>query len=330
MTTFDKINIRTVEDCYMGDPMDQAGDYFDFGQGEYDLSPQQCNPVNINSWSFSPLPSPESPFLDTPMSTTYQDSNWNPIDRTFNSVMTPESMDTEFFAPDKFTTKAFEDAYNNAAELQQTEPWSTASAASSDCVSASQTSASLSSVYSPTRQSYPSSPLDTQPGWGKSLPSSRTSTHNTRLSKRSKSKNETPGPATTSAPQQRLRSTSTAVAANSRPTTSSTSSYSSNSPPKHARLNHNQVEKQYRNRLNGQFETLLLALPREDGEGGEGKKRSKAEVLMLARKHIRDLERDRRRLEDGAWEKILNLSRGELQLERMRLLDRTDSTLWPS
>lgn len=24
MTTFDRNNIRTVEDCYMGDPMDQA------------------------------------------------------------------------------------------------------------------------------------------------------------------------------------------------------------------------------------------------------------------------------------------------------------------
>jgi len=42
---------------------------------------------------------------------------------------------------------------------------------------------------------------------------------------------------------------------------------------------------------------LLLVLPREDGEG-EGKKVSKAEVLVLARKHIRDLERDRRRLEE--------------------------------
>lgn len=277
--------------------MNQASDSLDFGQEEYDLSPRPCNPVDINTWSFSPLPSPESPFLDTPMSNAYQDSNWNSIDRTFNSLMTPDSIDTEYFAPDNFTRTAYQDAYNNAADLQQTEPWSTASAASNDCVMASQTPASDSTVYSPTRKSDRSSPSRTKPGWGKSLPSSRKSTHNTRLSKRSKSQKETAGPTTISAPQQRLRSTSTAVSASSRPTTSSTSSSSSNLPPKHARLNHNQVEKQYRNRLNGQFETLLLVLPREDREG-EGKKVSKAEVLVLARKHIRDLERDRRRLEE--------------------------------
>ena len=259
------------------------------------MSPQLCKPVDINSWSFSPLPSPESPFLNTPLSSTYHDGGWNPFDRTFGSLMTPDS--TEFITPERLATGA----YNNAVpETQQTEPWSIAPVApASSSHSASQTSASFSSVYSPLPDSYPCSPLEMQCSSGVSDPPSRTSTRSSRYSKRSNPQNESQGGAPTkkSPPQQRLRSTSTAIAANSRPTTSSTSSYSSNSPPKHTRLNHNQVEKQYRNRLNGQFETLLLALPREDGEG-EGKKVSKAEVLVLARKHIRDLERDRRRLEE--------------------------------
>lgn len=73
-------------------------------------------------------------------------------------------------------------------------------------------------------------------------------------------------------------------------------STSTSSPPKQIRLNHNQVEKQYRNRLNGQFEGLLLVLPREETEINEEKKISKAEVLVLARKHIRELEQERLRL----------------------------------
>ncbi|PVH69435.1 hypothetical protein DL98DRAFT_522191 [Cadophora sp. DSE1049] len=299
MMTFNRNS--TVDDCCMGDALDKARDYLDFDQGDYDLSPQLCNPVDLNAWSFSPLPSPESPLLDTPLSSTYQDNSWNPLDRSFGSLMTPNSMDTEFIMPEKLATKAYQDSYQNAydnvAEPQQTEPWSVASAAS-DCGSASQASAGSSGAFPPTRESYSSSPLEMQRGSGKSIPSGGTSSRSSRLSKRSKSQTKSRGPATKSASQQRLRSTSTAVAVNSRPTTSSTSSYSSNSPPKHARLNHNQVEKQYRNRLNGQFETLLSALPREDGEGGEEKKVSKAEVLMLARKHIRELKRDSKRLEE--------------------------------
>jgi hypothetical protein len=77
---------------------------------------------------------------------------------------------------------------------------------------------------------------------------------------------------------------------------------------KGARTSHNLVEKQYRTRLNGQFSTLLGCLPAEvvgseaDGfgrtDGGGSERRvSKAEVLVLAKKHIEDLERDKSRLE---------------------------------
>lgn len=75
---------------------------------------------------------------------------------------------------------------------------------------------------------------------------------------------------------------------------------------KRSRECHNQVEKQYRNRLNAQFENLLDALPENmrKGEGGgdgdhgyEGfgsseRKVSRAEVLDMARRHIKLLERE--------------------------------------
>jgi len=69
------------------------------------------------------------------------------------------------------------------------------------------------------------------------------------------------------------------------------------------------VEKQYRNRLNGQFSTLLAALPPDlvgaeiegygrDDLGGCEKKVSKAEVLVLARRHIENLEQEKMGLQD--------------------------------
>lgn len=85
------------------------------------------------------------------------------------------------------------------------------------------------------------------------------------------------------------------------------------------RESHNQVEKQYRNRLNAQFELLLGVLPSElrasseDGDSNEmstgDRKVSKAEVLEMAKRHILSLEGalettegERDALHD-AWEK---------------------------
>ncbi|KAI1154944.1 hypothetical protein F4825DRAFT_470882 [Nemania diffusa] len=68
-----------------------------------------------------------------------------------------------------------------------------------------------------------------------------------------------------------------------------------------SRETHNNVEKQYRNRLNAHFESLLSALPErmQSGEGDEGgdldagdRRVSKAEVLEMARRHIKALERE--------------------------------------
>ncbi|GJC95419.1 helix-loop-helix DNA-binding domain-containing protein [Colletotrichum higginsianum] len=92
------------------------------------------------------------------------------------------------------------------------------------------------------------------------------------------------------------------------------------------RASHNLVEKQYRNRLNAQFEGLLNALPEQArgpgdaGDGGESdpqqadqeRRVSKAEVLDMARRHIKSLERER---------EVLHRERGEL-LRNLETLER--------
>lgn len=65
------------------------------------------------------------------------------------------------------------------------------------------------------------------------------------------------------------------------------------------RTTHNQVEKQYRDRLNKQFDSLLQTLPEgkleDDNTSGE-KRVSKAEVLIWAQRHIKELEKDKAKL----------------------------------
>ncbi|CAK7226249.1 hypothetical protein SEUCBS140593_006174 [Sporothrix eucalyptigena] len=75
------------------------------------------------------------------------------------------------------------------------------------------------------------------------------------------------------------------------------------SEERRARQNHNIVEKQYRNRLNSQFERLLSILPANQMDGGsdmvggravepDDRRMSKAEVLDLARRRIHALENE--------------------------------------
>lgn len=95
-----------------------------------------------------------------------------------------------------------------------------------------------------------------------------------------------------------------------------------------SRETHNNVEKQYRNRLNAHFESLLSALPErmqcgegEEGSGGGGgnggggdldggdRRVSKAEVLEMARRHIKALERECATLEGERDELRDNMER---------------------
>ncbi|RBR14738.1 uncharacterized protein FIESC28_07584 [Fusarium coffeatum] len=128
-----------------------------------------------------------------------------------------------------------------------------------------------------------------------------------RASIGSKSASMTSAASTASSRQSKLRSASR---------TSKNSRDKPNDTPedRRTRASHNLVEKQYRNRLNAQFESLLSALPdqirhgdngggngNEDNESDQGndpdRRVSKGEVLEMARKHIQALERERDQLE---------------------------------
>lgn len=99
-----------------------------------------------------------------------------------------------------------------------------------------------------------------------------------------------------------------------------------------ARRNHNLVEKQYRNRLNAQFERLLAVLPIDQyrhcsgsvTENGritsilDDKRMSKAEVLDLAVRRIRTLEADKERMQRDRREMVrrIDLMTGAVQQQQ--------------
>ncbi|KAF4338240.1 Allergen Fus c 3 [Fusarium beomiforme] len=130
---------------------------------------------------------------------------------------------------------------------------------------------------------------------------------NSRASIGSKSASMASTVSTTSSRQSKLRSASR--------TSKNTRDKPNDTPEdRRTRASHNLVEKQYRNRLNAQFESLLNALPEQarHGDGGSGngnednesdhandvdRRVSKGEVLEMARKHIQALERERSQLE---------------------------------
>ncbi|KAL6364880.1 hypothetical protein LRP88_00853 [Fusarium phalaenopsidis] len=131
---------------------------------------------------------------------------------------------------------------------------------------------------------------------------------NSRASIGSKSASMASTTSTASSRQSKLRSASR---------TSKNSRDKPNDTPeeRRTRASHNLVEKQYRNRLNAQFESLLNALPEQARSGGNGngngngddnesdaandadRRVSKGEVLEMARKHIQALEQERNQLE---------------------------------
>jgi len=168
-------------------------------------------------------------------------------------------------------------------------------------------------------------PRTRQPAWGqpRSRGSSSTASsrsHHAQSQKRRKSAD----------PSIHLRSTTSGTyRTNAKSNSGSFSTINSNSNSNSetsgskTRSNHNQIEKQYRNRLNSQFETLLSILPREgvigggegEGEGHQGveaRKVSKAEVLDMATKHIKKLEKEQEELEgenEFLEEKVAELNR---------------------
>jgi hypothetical protein len=84
-----------------------------------------------------------------------------------------------------------------------------------------------------------------------------------------------------------------------------------------ARTNHNLIEKNYRTRLNGQFETLLSVLPEDvlgERVSSSERKVSKAEVLILASTRISQLENARSQLK-GEQDELL----GQVDLLREQM-----------
>ncbi|KAH6684574.1 hypothetical protein B0J14DRAFT_646481 [Halenospora varia] len=104
-------------------------------------------------------------------------------------------------------------------------------------------------------------------------------------------------PATESKPSKRPKLMTTMSAnsfSTSRPKANLRSvSTSSSNTTLDSRTNHNLIEKQYRNRLNLQFESLLESLPKELSD----KRVGKAEVLVNANQYIQDLEKGLKALE---------------------------------
>jgi hypothetical protein len=100
----------------------------------------------------------------------------------------------------------------------------------------------------------------------------------------------------------KLQNTASTASRKSKPLTSG----ASEPPSPKGRKNHNLIERKYRSKLNGQFETLLATLPpdlvAEVNEARIAAKQpekaiSKAEVLALAKDHIEKLETERAVLE---------------------------------
>jgi len=179
--------------------------------------------------------------------------------------------------------------------------------------------------------SQPSSPIvDTELTFGSSPPPKlETSTRSrTKPAARSSSNTAKAKPAPKLTPKLRTAARKPRKSSTSKPTPPSATTSSPEeagagevvSPDEvRARRNHNLVEKQYRNRLNAQFERLLSVLPPDQrrltqdveqapstrkrrascssGTGSlEDRRMSKAEVLDVATRRIRELEADRSRL----------------------------------
>ena len=127
---------------------------------------------------------------------------------------------------------------------------------------------------------------------------------------------------TKSTPKLRTAARKARKAAAKPPVPSSSSSDAALTPDeRRARRNHNIVEKQYRNRLNAQFERLLAVLPsehqrtpgddtrdaEESHDTASDRRMSKAEVLEVATRRIKALEIERRRLYRERRELLQNI-----------------------
>jgi ATP-dependent exoDNAse (exonuclease V) beta subunit len=247
--------------------------------------PLLCNAntstMNPSDWPAQAWPQPEydedSTISSSASNDVYRDGTWNPFDDSFSSYNPNEFAAANQYGSSSNETSPLDPQFDPNPNPQQ---WR------NSFVSLSAINESAMDSYDEGAQDCENTPKpnnETSP-----LPSLGLKLKNQRRSSRA--------PRETKANSPRLRSTATS---HRRSSTSSIASTSSTT-----RTNHNAVEKQYRNRLNGQFQTLLQALPQDCNEdlgdglvNGQDKKVSKAEVLMLAKKRIGELEQEKMVLE---------------------------------
>jgi hypothetical protein len=290
-----------------------------------------------SDWIFSPPTLQGSPYTISPLSSAgvSPNSSWNPFEQSFASIQT--SIDNGTFVPSGtscFTSPAnsYPASYNSNPQ-DGNHPYVSPAA-----INGTTTFDEMDEESTPTPRinyaaplpspttNFPSSQLvagSARPRRRSSVTSSSpsysssqtiiTSKRRTPIKKEPRPTNDRSKSDTAS----RLRSKQASHAT----TFASTSSSSSNTTfeskcRKGSRTYHNDVEKQYRNRLNGHFETLLQTLPKDGGRDGE-KKVSKSEVLVLAKQHIQQLEEEKSVLEKERQE--LEASVEEMRRKWIRL-----------
>lgn len=284
---------------------------------EYSTYPTGCELPYPAQSSFNRTflpPTMSSPFIEFPPSTArvHRDSPWNPFDQSFNSIQ--KSNDVGSFVPPANSYLICPPNANLSTNRSSnigggTQPFVSVAAINDTSMfdnMEDDQEIPKPGVYQGSPP--PSSTTTYQPNWGSSSTqcSSASSSSSTIVtnSKRRKSSDTEARPSQSRSKSEsttRLRSTRTSCYRNfpaTAPAKSPSSSSSSYEASKGSRTIHNQVEKQYRNRLKGQFETLFQALPKDLEKDGVDQRVSKAEVLVLAKRHIIQLEREKKVLEE--------------------------------
>jgi hypothetical protein len=280
---------------------------------DYQTSPEFCYPlgyspesaVGNSDWAYSLPALPASPYTESPLSSEgiTHDLSWNPFDQSFASVQT--SIDNgNFISSANCQPNTYQTGYGSRNTEGGAQPFVSLAA-----INETSTFDDL-AVYENSREAYEASPLSSpttdyqcrEPKWSSSRRNSISSSSSkpAHPTKRRQSSDKNPRSSRT---HSRFKSDFTPhLRSTTQPSRQTAfSSGSAKSPPfsenVRERTSHNQVEKQYRNRLNGQFETLLSSLPNNDDRNGAKSRVSKAEVLMLAKRHIVQLEREKMMLE---------------------------------
>lgn len=284
----------------------------------YQTSSEYCNPLGYSpqspskpsDWVSAPPVRPATPYLEPPLSNigVSQDHSWNPFEQSFSLVQTAINNESSV-SPGNSQANAYQNGYNTGNSQDDAQSFVSLAAINetSVCNNVIEDEDIPGNAYETPLLASPTTNYQPRKlNWGSSSRRNSACSSSAKLlspSKRRKSWDKGSHSSHTrfeSESISRLRSTTQS----SRQTTFSSSlglslakSPSSKEDTK-GRTNHNQVEKEYRTRLNGQFETLLSSLPNDDDKDGANARVSKADVLMLAKKRIVHLEREKMMLEE--------------------------------